>query len=473
MLERHVAILGGGITGLTTAYQIMKFAQHKDRFIHCTVFEQDAQFGGKIRSHRTASSTIEQGPDSLFTPKLAGLDILQELALTSDIIPVNSEVGTFVMHNQRLHALPTGIISGIPTDLGSLARTTLLSPFGKLRALEDLVLPSAKWADDVSLGQFLRNRVGDEVVDILAAPMLAGIHAADIDRLSLNATMPMLRKLQERHRSLIVGLLAQKKSAGKNSSEPRQPMFVTLKDGLESLIDRLLQHLNERVTLVPRTRVQHILRRNDGCGYDLVVQQDGSQRTVHADVIVITTPAFAAADMLTSLGIDVNELRSIRYVSTATVVVGYNNHTPSPRISGFLIPPKEKKTLTACTVVSTKWPHSVQLNQTVYRGYVGRDGDDVAVEWDDEALLQTTHSTLEQAFGTLGSREMSRVTRWRNAMPQYDVGHVGRVKKIEEQLSFYPGILLAGAAYRGAGIPDCIKDGTRAATRTMEFMLEI
>lgn len=245
-------------------------------------------------------------------------------------------------------------------------------------------------------------------------------------------------------------------------------MFVTLKNGLETLVERLLQQLTGTVDFALQTRVQHILRRDEG-GYDIVFQRDGTPITVQADVIVITTPAFAAADLLSSLGMSLPLLRSIRYVSTATVIVGYRQD-PSvvAQFSGFLVPPHEKNPLTACTVVSNKWPHAVRPGQTVYRGYVGRDGDEGAVEWDDDSLIQTTHGTLEHVLGTLGSPEMSLVTRWPQAMPQYDVGHVTRVNSIDEQLRAFPGILLAGAAYRGSGIPDCIKDGTRAATQALQ-----
>jgi len=470
MREKQVIVIGGGITGLTVAYQLQKLANQHALPISCKVFEQDTRFGGKIRSHRTDELTVELGPDSIFTPKLVGRNFIQELDLQNDVVASNPSGGTYVLHNRSLQPLPTGMFSGIPTDLGAFARTSLLSPVGKARALADLFLPSMNINSDMSLGRFLRRQLGNEVVDVMIAPMMAGIHAADIDHLSLDAVMPSLRQIYEKHRSLIRGAMNQKKQRASVAQQIEQPMFISLQNGLESLVERLLERLQDETALVSRTQALRICKRSDS-GYDVTVHRAGKQTVLRADAVVITTPAFSAAKMLSGLSLDAQLLNQIRYVSTATILVGYPKNHLESRIpgSGFLIPRSEPTPMTACTVVSKKWAHAVRSHQTVLRWYVGRDGAEAAVDWSDELLISKITRDLEDVIGSIGDPEFRLVTRWHHAMPQYDVGHLDRVEAIEKQLIEYPGIVLAGSAYRGMGIPDCIQDATRAALRISEL----
>ncbi len=473
MSERHVVVLGGGITGLTVAYRLLELSEKQGAAVRCTVCEQDNRLGGKIWTHRGGEGTIELGPDSIYTRKRGGVDLLRELKLDPDIVPVNSGSHTYVLHRGRLKRLPPGMNLGIPTDLTAMAKTPLLSSLGKVRALADLVLPRAGAGEDLSVGQFLRYRLGDELVDVIAAPLLAGIHAGDIDRLSLDATMPLLRTLSERHRSLIVGAMAQRKRRPQQAAQqvPPQPLFVTLRGGLEALVDHLARRLDGFAELRLRTRATEINHRLDQ-GYEITIQSEGQAEVLKADAVVVATPAFAAAEVLARLDIDLQSLRSIRYASTATASLVYAGNVlpPGMTASGFVVPPTEKRILTACTIVSNKWPHAVRTGDTVIRCYVGRDGDEAGVHMDDGQMGEAVRRDLREVFGIEAVPESVLITRWMDAMPQYDVGHLERIKEIDRQLARYPGLALAGAAYRGMGIPDCVVDAGRAAEKVTDYL---
>ncbi len=472
MSERHVVILGGGITGLTVAYRLLESSKKLGISLRCTVCEQDDRLGGKISTHRGSECTVELGPDSIYTRKRGGVDLIRELDLESDVVPVHASSGTYVLHNARLRQLPPGMNLGIPTDLTAMAKTSLLSALGKIRALADLFLPNAAAGGDLSVGKFLRYRLGDELVDVIAAPLLAGIHAGDIDRLSLDATMPLLRSLSEQHRSLIAGAMAQKNRQPKAPQQgPPQPVFVTLRDGLESLVDRLLERLEGFVELRIRTRATEVSRRLDQ-GYEIAIQSEERVDVLRADAVVVAIPAFAAAKILAPLNIDSQLLGSIRYVSTSTASLEYDGNVlpPGMTASGFVVPPTEKRALTACTIVSNKWPHAVRNGGTVIRCYMGRDGDESSVHWNDEQVAETIRRDLHSVFGIKAAPKTVMITRWVDAMPQYDVGHLERIKEIDRQAALNPGLALAGAAYRGMGIPDCVVDAGRAAEKVMAHL---
>lgn len=470
MSEHHVVIIGGGITGLVAAYQLRKLHDAGILPIHCTVIEQDHRLGGKIHTRKTEQYLLELGPDSIYTRKPAGIEFLHELGLTDEIVPVNPRGGTFVWHHHRLQPLPPGVNTGVPTDLGAFAKTQLLSMKGKLRALADLVLPFEPYPADIALGKLLRKRLGDEVVDLIASPLLAGIHAGDIDRLSLDATMPMWRTLYEKHRSLIIGALSQKKKVVKRPTIPAEPMFINLKGGLEQLIERTVTQIRDFADLRTETRAMEIIKSN--LNYTIKIMEKGATSYLQADAVILATPAFAAAEILSPLGVSVEHLQSIRYASTATISLGYNRAFALPISgSGYLVPRTEGSNLTACTIISNKWSHASKQGNLLIRCYVGRDGQEEALKWDDEHLLKATLEELKESMGIPESPDFVEIKRWMSSMPQYDVGHLDRLRQIDQDLVSFPGIYLAGAAYRGLGIPDCIKDAKRVVEQLEHDLL--
>lgn len=474
MACKEVVIIGGGITGLSAAHQLFKLAQEADFPVHCTLIEESATFGGKIRTLKQENWMMELGPDSVFTLKPRGVEFMKQLGMEAEIVPVNSGGKTFIYHDHRLDPLPGGVFSGIPTDLMAFAKSRLISPLGKLRALGDLILQEEHRLDDISVGDFLQHRLGSQVVEMIAAPLLAGIHAGDIHRLSLHATMPALRKLRESHRSMLLSAMGRKKppSTPSRVAAPRAPVFVNLENGLESLIDRLKCNLQETnsTTLVPSTRALQIMQIADH-RYQILIDSAGETRLLEADAVIVAVPAYAAAELVSTMSADFTPLRLLRYASTATVGLGYTGQ-PLPSYmtgSGFLIPANQGMTATACTIVSNKWPYTTRSSgMTMLRCYVGRDGDEGALSWDDAQIISAVKRDLTQV-GIHAQPEIAFVTRWPAAMPQYDVNHLIRIKKLEEQEDAVPGFSIAGAAYRGLGIPDCIKDADRAAQRIMKY----
>ncbi len=474
MNQVHVVIVGGGITGLSVAHRLVEWSEREGGSLRCTLLEESRRFGGKIRTYRDESGVFaELGPDSIYTHKQAGMELIRALDLQDQLIYAATSGGTYISREGVFHSLPDGMFSAIPGDVGAFAKTSLLSPAGKFRALCDLFLPGRPLEDDVALGSFLRRRLGKEFVENMASPLLAGIHAGDIDRLSLETVAPMLRQLYQRYGSLMRGALIERPRRMDRGSAPRSP-FASLAGGLEALVDHLVLRLSGRVALRLGAHVAQVRRHHSG-SFDVMVREGKELSSLRADAVVLAVPAYAASDILVTAGIHPGLLRSIRYVSTATVLLGYDQ--PADRLglrgTGFLIPASERSRFSAVTVVSNKWPGSAANRFGVMvRGYIGRDGDDTWTRLDNQELVELFIHELRIRFGVVGVPPFGKITRWQSAMPQYEVGHRARVEQIEHQLAAAPGLYVAGSAYRGMGIPDCIADGVQTAQKVARFLEE-
>jgi protoporphyrinogen/coproporphyrinogen III oxidase len=463
MTARHVLIIGGGISGLTAAYRLMQQHQTNLDDLLCTVVEQDCRLGGKIHTERGEDFLLELGPDSIYTRKKGGVELVSELGLDEDVVPVESGGGTLIWSNGSLVPLPSGFGMGVPSDLNAFAKTSLLTPDAKRRALEDLLTPAEPMTGDVSLGEFLRERLGDELVDMISSPLLAGIHAGDLNLMSLDATMPALRRLYEEHGSLILGALAMMRNMPQPTGSAK-PMFINLRDGLEQLVDRLVERIQDFATLSLETTVTR-LEKSDTGGYHVsMVDRNGTEQRITADAVILTTPANVTAQLLGPCGVDTQAFQAIRYASTATISFGYHQDPGVSQLnsSGYLVPRNQGTPVTACTVVSKKWSHASKTGQTLLRCYVGHDGAEDIVDWDDESLVSAVRQHLTTTLGISAEPDFIRIERWYKAMPQYDVGHLEKLKQIEASLESAPGVTIAGAAYYGSGIPDCILSASRA-----------
>lgn len=475
MREKHVVVIGGGITGLSAAFALKQCADVDKLPIRCTVLEQDHRLGGKIRTYREDGMVLEAGPDSILARKPAGVGLMREMGVEGEIVGTNPTAHkTYILHDGRLERLPPGTNMGIPTHFSSFASTKLLSLPGKLRAALDFVMPPAAGQADMSLGSFLRRRLGNEVVDNIAEPLLAGIYAGSVDTLSLAATFPQFRNLEKKHRSLIRGSIAQRRQAQPNqAAQSGRSVFVTLRGGLQTLIERLYDCLQEWATLATETSVTSILKQEDGT-YVVHAQSPQEESTYTCDAVIVTVPAPAAAALLSPLSATARELNEITYVSTATVILGY----PADAIqvdldaSGFLVPRRENRHITACTWVSSKWPHTTSKGRVLIRCYVGRAGQQEELALDDQQIVQLVQKDLRDILGITARPWFTRLTRWNHAMPQYLVGHVERILRVEASLlRDAPGVFIAGAGYHGVGIPDCIADGDLAAQKVIDTIL--
>jgi oxygen-dependent protoporphyrinogen oxidase len=473
---RTIVIVGGGISGLATAFSLQEQATEAGVPIRCTVLEADPSWGGKIVTHRIGDLVTEAGPDSFLSQKQAGLDLCTKLGLADQLINTN-DIGkkACVLHRGRLHDLPEGLLSFVPKQLGPFLQSGLMSWPGLLRMGLEFAVPPGSSRDDESLAEFLRRRFGVQAYERLLEPLMAGIYAGDAEQMSLRATFPRFFELEQEHGSIMRGMMAAKKSMAPGPGGlSRRTMFVSLKNGLSDLVTALTSRLTQQgVELRVGARVDALRVRSHELGrwmYDLILQ-DGS--ALSAESVVLATPAYVSADLLRPLTpIAGGILDMIPYASTATIAMAFPRMlTSAIEGFGFIIPRTEQRHLIASTWTSLKWPHRAPSDQLLVRCYVGGVGREDILQREDHALVATVREELSSICGIRAEPTYTEVNRWRKAMPQYTVGHGARLTQLDAAVSRYPGLVLTGAAYRGVGIPDCIRDGALAAEQVMRDLL--
>lgn len=474
--SRTVVIVGGGISGLATAFALQEQAAQAGLPLRCTILESDPSWGGKIVTHRIGDIVTEAGPDSFLSQKQAGLDLCMKLGLADQLINTN-ETGkkACVLHRGRLHDLPEGLLSFVPKQLGPFLQSGLLSWVGLIRMGLEFAVPPGSPRDDESLAEFLRRRFGVQAYERLLEPLMAGIYAGDAEQMSLRATFPRFFELEQQHGSIMRGMMAAKKSASSSaSSQPRRTMFVSLKNGLSELVSALTTRLMQQgVELRAGVQVDALRVRSHELGrwmYDLILQ-DGS--ALSAESVVLATPAYVSADLLRPLTpIAGGLLDLIPYASTATIALAFpRTLTSAIEGFGFIIPRREQRDLIAATWTSLKWPHRAPTDQLLVRCYVGGVGREDILQREDQALVAAVREELANICGIKAEPVYTEVNRWWKAMPQYTIGHLDRLVQLDAALSRYPGLVLTGAAYRGVGIPDCIRDGAVAAGQVVRDLL--
>ena len=456
----HVVIVGGGITGLAAAYRLQ--AQP----IAVTLLEQSGRLGGKIQTERRDGFVVELGPDIFLARKPRGIGLCRDLGLADRIQETNTtRRGSYIQKDGELHRLPEGLSGLVPTRLGPMMRSPLLSARGKLRLAMDWIRPPRRDEADESVGGFITRRLGEEAYTNLVEPLLGGIYGGDGHTLSLQATFPQLRAAEREHGSLLRGLL--KTRAAPSPTASWGTAFVTLRDGMDALIAGLAAHLTG-VDIRLNQPVHKVTRVGDGYAV-----HTGEAAPVRADVVVITTPAHAAGPLLASLdGPLAEELSAIPHGSTMTLSMAFRAaDVPRPLDAyGYIIPRSEGKPVLACTWSSTKIPGRAPEGMVLLRVFVGRSDLHAVFERNDEAILALARAELKAMLGITAMPLFYRLCRWRRAMPQYVLGHPERVARIEQRQAAHPGLFLAGASYRGVGIPDCIQDGERAAQQALSFL---
>ncbi|HEY8394084.1 MAG TPA: protoporphyrinogen oxidase [Thermaerobacter sp.] len=457
----RVAVVGAGIAGLASALRLLDRAREEGRPISLTVLEAGAEPGGKIRTDRAGDLVIEQGPDSIVAQKPWGIGLARRVGLEADLIGPGPQAGrTYVVHGGRLVPMPEGLAMGMPLSAAGLWRSPLFSLAGKLRASLEPLVPPRREGGDESMASFLRRRLGREVADRLVAPLLAGISGGDPERLSIEATFPDLRRLERQYGSLVRGLRARRR--GHAPAGSRRP-FVSLRGGLDKLPAAVVAELRDApgVRLVTGARARGVEAGRDR--YDLILE-DGSREAF--DAVVLAVPAWEAAELVASFAPDAaTHLGAIRYKASVVVALAFPERaTGRLEGSGFIVPAEEGRFITACTWLSAKWPGTAPAGTSLLRCFAGRPGEE-PVNLEDAAILEAVLADLRHLMGVRERPELARVYRWRRALPQYEVGHLDRLAAITAALQEHPRLALAGAGYRGAGIPDCIRQGEEAADR--------
>ena len=457
-------ILGGGISGLATALALQECG-----WTEWMLIESSARWGGKITSARERGFTIEGGPDSFITTKSAAVELCKRLGLEDQLTGSNSgkSATTYIWSGGRLHAMPEGMMLMAPTMILPFLRTPLISWPGKLRMGMEIFVPRARGDEDESLAGFVRRRLGNELLNKIAGPLMGGIHAADPERLSLKSTFPIFLEMEKKHGSLVRGMMKRAKRTGKPEARAhaahgakRPPMFMSLRGGLQQLSDTLVANLPE-TNLQAGSRALSVSRHASRYRIDL---SDGS--SLLTDDVVFATPSFVTADLLQELDPALAaRLRAIRYVSTATVSLGFRRSEVAHPLqgAGFIVPQSEGRRITACSWSSVKFEHRAPEDCVLLRVFIGGALAEELAEQDEDALVKLAREELQVILGIDATPVVAKAYRWHKANPQYDIGHGERIAEIEQSLFRHPGLHLAGAAYHGPGIPDCIQSGKEAA----------
>lgn len=448
---RRVVVVGGGIAGLSAAYDLVRAGWDVE------VHEASERWGGKVWSSPVGDRIVDAGPDTFLARVEPGRKLCADLGLESELTSPVAPVPAYIARSGSLYELPPGSMLGVPTDFDALTRSGLISAAGIERGRQDLSLPPTTIDPDISVGALCRARLGDEITDRLIDPLLGGINASDIDRLSLTAGAPLLASALAQGPSLAAGLAELRPATGPTlgTQEAAQPVFYGLPGGIARIIDALVDELRPRASL-------HLNSAIDDLGPHLA----------GADAVLVATPAFAAARLLEAHSPGAAaELATIEYASVAQATVELDRSAVEHELdaSGILFPRVEGTTLTASTWFSTKWAHYQRPGRLLIRLTSGRFGDHRPDELDDAGLIATLLDDLRSVVAIGGEPLAARVHRWRHAFPQYTPGHHERVERITEALAAdCRRIRVIGAAYRGIGLPACIADGRSAAAALID-----
>jgi oxygen-dependent protoporphyrinogen oxidase len=455
-----VAIVGGGIAGLATAFELSR------RGVSFLILERASRAGGVIFSEEVEGFTIDGGPDSLLIQKPEAIALCREIGLGDRLVSTTPPRVAYIQRGGRLHALPAASVLGIPTRIGPFARTTLFSWAGKLRMGAELFVPSRRDDTDESIGAFMTRRFGREATTYLAEPLLAGIHAGDVDRLSVRALFPRLVAAEREHGSLLRAFAIRKPISNQQSALSNEGAFKSLPGGLSEMVRGLVRALGaEHIRL--NTTVSDI----DGQGPFAVRTAAGD--TIHAKAVVVAVPAYVASVLLRGRDEEIARLAGeTRYASAATVALAFNRADVRDPLSGsgFVVPRVEQTGLLAASWLSSKWPHRAPADRVLMRTFVGGARDPQALERSDAELVRMSMAALTPLLGIGRDPLLTRVYRWDRGNAQHEVGHLDRMAAIDKALARHAGLFLTGSGFRGAGIPDCVADGRKTGAAAAAFI---
>lgn len=452
----HVAVVGGGVAGLTAAWELGR--RVGDR-VDVTVFEGSPLPGGKLRVSEVAGIPVDEGAESMLARRPEGVELAKALGLGDELV----EPGTTraaIWAGGALHPMPSGHVMGVPADPAAVAATGLLSAESVARIEAEDRLPPVPLDGDVAVGPYVAGRLGDEVVDRLVEPLLGGVYAGRADVLSLRATLPQLVPGLVETGSLV----AAARAVTSRAPVAAGPVFAGVRGGMGRLTATLAERSGARV----RTSAMVRELRRTPVGWALTVGPARAPERVLADAVVVAVPARPASRLLAdAVPAAARELAAIEYASMVLVTFAFpaTAFPAPPTGSGYLVPASEGRLTKAATFVTTKWPHAARDGLVVVRCSLGRHGEERRLQEDDETLARRAAGELADAVGVRGEPVDVRVTRWGGALPQYAVGHLDRVDRVIAAVAAQPTLAVCGAAYEGVGVPACIGTARKAAAR--------
>ena len=466
---KRAIVIGGGITGLTAAYRLRSESEKRDIPLEVILLEASDSVGGVIQTEHRDGFIVEHGPDAFITTKPWGKTLCEELCISDKLIGTNPKVRrSFVVRKGKLLPVPEGFYMMAPGSFGPFIKSPIFSLSGKFRIALDLFISRRSEIDDESVADFVRRRLGKQAFERIAQPMIGGIYTSDAENLSLNATFPRFLEMEQEHGSIIKALLAQKRKAAETSrgtSGPRYSLFQSFTAGMQTLTETLAEQLSDCICL--RKKVATIQQNDSGKGWTVYLD-DGEQ--LGADLICIALPAHQTAKLISTVSSSLaEELSEIPYKSSVTVNFAFRREDVRHPLNGmgFVVPISEGLNIVGCSFSSVKFENRAPVDNVLLRAFVGENASVVKEGMNTTELVTTVLKEVTALIGIRKEPLFSVVSEHSRAMAQYIVGHKKVISRIDELVEDIPGLALAGNAYHGIGIPDCINSGQQAALKLL------